>query len=141
MTVAFHEVLFPTRIALGSHGGPERRTDIVVLGSGAEERNNRWALYSSLARGIDKVRLIAVWDGKNELSHDLDARLVKHMIDLMRDTGGIVEHINPFKLSMDSVMTDVPDLPLLETDTPSQSTKPAPVKLSPSSKPKSNKKK
>ncbi|MEP6895237.1 MAG: hypothetical protein ABI986_06490, partial [Chloroflexota bacterium] len=105
------------------------------------ERNNRWALYSSLARGIDKVRLIAVWDGKNELSHDLDARLVKHMIDLMRDTGGIVEHINPFKLSMDSVMTDIPDLPLLETDTPSQSTKPAPVKLSPSSKPKSNKKK
>jgi hypothetical protein len=62
------------------------------------ERNNRWALYSSLVRGIDKVRLIAVWDGKNELSKDLDARLVKHMIDLMRDTSGIIEHINPFKL-------------------------------------------
>ena len=63
------------------------------------ERNNRWALYSSLGRGIDKVRLIALWDGKNELSPDLDARLVKHMVDLMRDTGGIVEHINPFKLA------------------------------------------
>ena len=63
------------------------------------ERNNRWALYSALGRGIDKVRLIALWDGKNELSPDLDARLVKHMVDLMRDTGGIVEHINPSKLT------------------------------------------
>lgn len=40
---AFHEVLFPTAISRGSQGGPERRTDIVVLGSGAEERNARWA--------------------------------------------------------------------------------------------------
>ena len=63
------------------------------------ERNNRWALYSALVRGIDKVRLIAVWDGKSEYSHDLDARLVKHMVDLMRDTGGIIEQLNPGKLS------------------------------------------
>jgi hypothetical protein len=63
------------------------------------ERNNRWALYSALGRGIDKVRLIAVWDGKSEVSKDLDARLVKHMVDLMRDTGGIIEHINPAKLA------------------------------------------
>jgi hypothetical protein len=62
------------------------------------ERNNRWALYSALVRGIDKVRLIAVWDGKNEPSHDLDTRLVKHMIDLMRDTGGMIEQVNPLKL-------------------------------------------
>ena len=41
--MAFHEVRFPTKIALGSTGGPERRTEIVVLGSGAEERNQRWA--------------------------------------------------------------------------------------------------
>ena len=64
-------------------------------GDNVHERNNRWALYSALARGIDNVRLIAVWDGKGEASKDLDARLVKHMVDLMRDTGGIVEHINP----------------------------------------------
>jgi tetratricopeptide (TPR) repeat protein len=67
-------------------------------GDNVHERNNRWALYSSLLRGIDKVRLIVLWDGKNELSKDLDVRLVKHMVDLMRDTGGIVEQINPFKL-------------------------------------------
>ena len=43
MTDAFHEVLFPLDIALRSSGGPERRTDIVTLGSGREERNARWA--------------------------------------------------------------------------------------------------
>ncbi|HXF84167.1 MAG TPA: TRAFs-binding domain-containing protein [Anaerolineales bacterium] len=63
------------------------------------ERNNRWALYSSLARGVDKVRLIALWDGKSEPTDDLDAHLVKHMVDLMRETGGVVEQINPTKLS------------------------------------------
>jgi uncharacterized protein (TIGR02217 family) len=41
--MAFHEVRFPTRISLGASGGPERRTEIVVLGSGGEERNSRWA--------------------------------------------------------------------------------------------------
>jgi uncharacterized protein (TIGR02217 family) len=40
---AFHEVLFPLDVALKSAGGPERRTDVVVLGSGREERNARWA--------------------------------------------------------------------------------------------------
>ena len=41
--MSFHEVLFPLDIALKSVGGPERRTDVVVLGSGREERNARWA--------------------------------------------------------------------------------------------------
>lgn len=43
MTAAFHEVLFPLDVALKSSGGPERHTEIVVLGSGREERNARWA--------------------------------------------------------------------------------------------------
>src|SRR5256886_5262645 len=43
MTAAFHEVLFPLDIALKSAGGPERKTDIVAVGSGVEERNARWA--------------------------------------------------------------------------------------------------
>ncbi|HLF74507.1 MAG TPA: tetratricopeptide repeat-containing protein [Anaerolineales bacterium] len=68
-------------------------------GNDVHERNNRWALYCALARGIDKVRLIAFWDGKGEVSKDLDTRLVKHMVDLMRDTGGMIEQINPAKLS------------------------------------------
>jgi uncharacterized protein (TIGR02217 family) len=40
---AFHEVLFPLDIALKSASGPERRTEIVAVGSGREERNARWA--------------------------------------------------------------------------------------------------
>jgi uncharacterized protein (TIGR02217 family) len=39
----FHEILFPLGIALKSAGGPERKTEIVALGSGREERNARWA--------------------------------------------------------------------------------------------------
>ena len=39
----FHEVRFPIDVAFGSLGGPERRTEIVVTGSGREERNSRWA--------------------------------------------------------------------------------------------------
>ncbi len=41
--MALHAVRFPAGISLGASGGPERRTEIVVLGSGAEERNSRWA--------------------------------------------------------------------------------------------------
>jgi uncharacterized protein (TIGR02217 family) len=41
--MAFHEILFPTSVALGATGGPERRTEIVQLGSGFEERNALWA--------------------------------------------------------------------------------------------------
>ena len=41
--MGFHEVRFPTSISFGSSGGPERRTEIVTLGSGREERNTPWA--------------------------------------------------------------------------------------------------
>lgn len=41
--MSFHEIRFPTAISRGAQGGPERRTDVVVLGSGYEERNSRWA--------------------------------------------------------------------------------------------------
>ncbi|MFP7673361.1 TIGR02217 family protein [Marivita sp. S0852] len=39
----FHEVRFPTALSFGSIGGPERRTDVVTLASGFEERNTPWA--------------------------------------------------------------------------------------------------
>lgn len=41
--MSFHDVRFPTAIAFHSTGGPERRTEIVTLGSGFEERNAVWA--------------------------------------------------------------------------------------------------
>ncbi len=41
--MSFHEVRFPVSVSFGSAGGPERRTEIVTLGSGREERNTPWA--------------------------------------------------------------------------------------------------
>lgn len=39
----FHEVRFPAALSVGSSGGPERRTEIVTLNNGFEERNSPWA--------------------------------------------------------------------------------------------------
>lgn len=39
----FHEVRFPESLSFGSVGGPERRTEIVTLSNGAEERSTPWA--------------------------------------------------------------------------------------------------
>lgn len=41
--MGFHEVRFPASLSFGSLGGPERRTDIVTLANGFEERNTPWA--------------------------------------------------------------------------------------------------
>ena len=41
--MAFDDIRFPTHVSRGASGGPERRTDIVMTASGAEERNSRWA--------------------------------------------------------------------------------------------------
>jgi len=41
--MAFHEIRFPDNISRGARGGPERRTQIVELSSGDEERNASWA--------------------------------------------------------------------------------------------------
>jgi len=41
--MAFHEVRFPASLSFGAIGGPERRTDIVTLANGFEERNTPWA--------------------------------------------------------------------------------------------------
>jgi uncharacterized protein (TIGR02217 family) len=39
----FHDVRFPAALSVGSSGGPERRTEIVSLKNGFEERNSPWA--------------------------------------------------------------------------------------------------
>lgn len=39
----FHEVRFPASLSFGSVGGPERRTEVVTLANGFEERNTPWA--------------------------------------------------------------------------------------------------
>ncbi|WP_299131720.1 DUF2460 domain-containing protein [uncultured Amaricoccus sp.] len=41
--MAFHDIRFPDDISRGARGGPERRTQIVELANGDEERNSPWA--------------------------------------------------------------------------------------------------
>lgn len=41
--MAFHDIRFPANLSFGSVGGPERRTEIVTLSNGFEERNTPWA--------------------------------------------------------------------------------------------------
>src|SRR5690606_33911600 len=59
--MAFHDVRFPVKISFGSSGGPERKTDIVEMSTGAEERNSPW-LHSrrryNVAYGIRSMNQI-----------------------------------------------------------------------------------
>lgn len=41
--MAFHDVRFPANLSFGSVGGPERRTEIVAMANGFEERNTPWS--------------------------------------------------------------------------------------------------
>jgi len=41
--MAFHEVRFPANLSFGAVGGPERRTEIVAMTNGHEERSSPWA--------------------------------------------------------------------------------------------------
>lgn len=40
--MSIHEVRFPPTLSFGSLGGPERRTEVVTLANGFEERNTPW---------------------------------------------------------------------------------------------------
>ncbi|MGF3027620.1 phage distal tail protein, Rcc01695 family [Methylobacterium aquaticum] len=69
MPSPFHEVRFPLALSYGSRGGPERRTEIVTLGSGDEERNSLWRhsrrTYNAgpaLRRAEDVAVLIAFFE-------------------------------------------------------------------------------
>jgi uncharacterized protein (TIGR02217 family) len=74
--MAFHEIRFPLEIAFGASGGPERRTEIVTLGSGREERNSPWALSRrryNAGMGIRKLddihALIAFFEARHGRLH------------------------------------------------------------------------
>lgn len=41
--MAFYEIQFPPEVARGAKGGPGFMTDVVVLNSGYEQRNQRWS--------------------------------------------------------------------------------------------------
>lgn len=62
------------------------------------QRNMRWTLYCSMQMGIDKLQLIALWDGKADSAQDDDGARVSYMIDNMRARGGRVIHLDTKKL-------------------------------------------
>ncbi|UOM36779.1 DUF2460 domain-containing protein [Acuticoccus sp. I52.16.1] len=70
--MAFHEVRFPENISRGARGGPQRRTQIVELASGAEERNASWAnsrrrydVAYGIRRVDDLAAAVAFFEARN----------------------------------------------------------------------------
>jgi len=70
--MSFDEVRFPVNISIGATGGPTRRTEVVTLGSGFEERNALWAnsrrRYNAGygAKTIDLIHaVIEFWEARN----------------------------------------------------------------------------
>ncbi len=65
--MAFHEVSLPARLAFGSTGGVERRTEIVTLASGHERRSTPWAqgrrryLIGSNLRSLDDMAALTAF--------------------------------------------------------------------------------
>ena len=70
--MAFHEVRFPDNISRGARGGPERRTQVVELASGDEERNASWAhsrrrydVSYGIRRADDLAAVVAFFEARN----------------------------------------------------------------------------
>lgn len=70
--MAFHEVRFPDNISRGARGGTERRTQIVELASGDEERNASWAnsrrrydVAYGIRRADDLAAVVAFFEARN----------------------------------------------------------------------------
>lgn len=67
MPVSFRDILFPTGLAYGFHGGPGFNTTVLELGSGFERRNINWsksrAKYdiSHLMKDPDKFSELLDW--------------------------------------------------------------------------------
>jgi len=74
--MAFHEVRFPDDISRGARGGPERRTQIMELASGDEERNASWAnsrrrydVAYGIRRADDLAAVVAFFEARNGRLH------------------------------------------------------------------------
>ncbi|MFC3118906.1 DUF2460 domain-containing protein [Jhaorihella thermophila] len=70
--MAFHEVRFPEDISRRARGGPERRTQVVTLASGEEERNASWAnsrrrydVAYGIRRADDLAIVVAFFEARN----------------------------------------------------------------------------
>ncbi|OZA19104.1 MAG: glycoside hydrolase family 24 [Rhodobacterales bacterium 17-64-5] len=70
--MAFHEIRFPDNISRGALGGPERRTQIVEMASGDEERNASWVnsrrryeVAYGIRRADDLTSVVAFFEARN----------------------------------------------------------------------------
>ena len=70
--MAFHEIRFPDDISRGARGGPSRRTQIVELASGAEERNASWSdsrrrydVAYGIRRADDLAAVVGFFEARN----------------------------------------------------------------------------
>ncbi|HEY9604812.1 MAG TPA: tetratricopeptide repeat-containing protein [Allocoleopsis sp.] len=88
------------------HLQPDRLGE-VPEGENAFSRNNRWALYSTLMYGIERVRLVVLWDGKGGDAPGGTGDMVQQV----RQLGGIVEHIDTTKFDYWKVKEKVVDFP------------------------------
>nr|WP_310524006.1 DUF2460 domain-containing protein [Polymorphobacter sp.] len=73
---AFHDVRFPLQLGYGATGGPEFSTQVVVTGSGHEQRNSQWSdarLYYDAGVGVrseaDLTALIAFFRARRGQAH------------------------------------------------------------------------
>ncbi len=69
--MSFHDVRLPARLAFGSTGGVERRTEIVTLTSGHERRSSpwaagrrRWLIGAQLRSLSDMATLVAFFEAR-----------------------------------------------------------------------------
>ena len=74
--MAFHDIRFPDNISRGARGGPERRTQIVELASGDEDRNASWAnsrrpydVSYGIRRADDLAMVVAFFEARNGRLH------------------------------------------------------------------------
>jgi uncharacterized protein (TIGR02217 family) len=74
--MSFHDIRFPVNLSFGSLGGPERRTEVVTLANGFEERNSPWAQsrrrYDAGAglRSLDDIdTLVAFFEARHGRLH------------------------------------------------------------------------
>ena len=74
--MAFHDVSFPMTLALGAKGGPDWRTDVLQLASGAEVRNSawsrarrRWEVGSAVTDLADLQTLVAFFEARSGPLH------------------------------------------------------------------------
>ncbi len=74
--MSFHDVRLPARLAFGSTGGVERRTEIVTLASGHERRSSpwacgrrRWLIGAHLRTLADTAALVAFFEARRGRLH------------------------------------------------------------------------